>query len=46
MASCGRLAIGLGRCNRLIAQFTYKTNRVFILHILTHVDYSKGGWKR
>jgi hypothetical protein len=23
-----------------------KTKRVFILHILTHVEYSKGGWKR
>ena len=31
---------------RLIARVNYKTQRVFILHILTHVEYSKGGWKR
>jgi mRNA interferase HigB len=31
---------------RLIARVNYKTKRVFILHILTHVEYSKGDWKR
>ena len=35
-----------GNNYRLIARVNYKTKRVFILHILTHVGYSKGGWKR
>jgi mRNA interferase HigB len=35
-----------GNDYRLIARVNYKTKRVFILHILTHADYSKGDWKR
>ena len=35
-----------GNDYRLIARVNYKTKRVFILHIITHVEYSKGGWKR
>ena len=35
-----------GNDYRLIARVNYKTGRVFILHILTHQDYSKGDWKR
>jgi mRNA interferase HigB len=35
-----------GNDYRLIARVNYRTRRVFILHILTHVAYSKGGWKR
>ena len=35
-----------GNAYRLIARVNYKTKRVFILHILTHCDYSKGAWKR
>ena len=35
-----------GNDYRLIARVNYKTRRVFILHILTHVEYSKGDWKR
>jgi len=31
---------------RLIARVNFKTQRVFILYILTHAEYSKGGWKR
>jgi mRNA interferase HigB len=31
---------------RLIARVNYKARRVFILHILTHAEYSKGGWKQ
>lgn len=34
-----------GNDYRLIARVNYKTKRVFILYILTHVDYNKGGWK-
>jgi mRNA interferase HigB len=35
-----------GNDYRLIARVNYRTKRVFILHILTHGAYSKGGWKR
>ncbi len=35
-----------GNNYRLIARVNYRTKRVFILHILTHVEYSKGDWKR
>ena len=35
-----------GNHYRLIARVNYQTRRVFILHILTHVECSKGGWKR
>ena len=35
-----------GNDYRLIARVNYKTKRVFILHILTHAEYAKGGWKR
>ena len=35
-----------GNNYRLIARVNYKTKRVFILHILIHVEYSKGDWKR
>ena len=31
---------------RLIARVNYRTKRVFMLYILTHIEYSKGGWKR
>ena len=34
-----------GNDYRLIARVNYKTRRVFLLHILTHVEYSKGDWK-
>ena len=29
-----------------IARVNYKTRRAFILHILTHIEYSKRDWKR
>jgi len=32
----------LGNDYRLIARLNYKTKRVFILYLLTHVDCSKG----
>ena len=35
-----------GNHYRLIARVNYKTKRVFILYILTHVEYGKGDWKR
>ena len=35
-----------GNDYRLIARVNYETKRVFILHILTHAEYSKGDWKQ
>jgi mRNA interferase HigB len=35
-----------GNDYRLVARVNYQTKRVFILHILTHVEYDRGGWKR
>ena len=34
-----------GNDYRLIARVNYRTRRVFILHILTHDEYTKGKWK-
>ena len=31
---------------RLIAGINYKTQRIFIKHVLTHAEYSKGDWKK
>lgn len=31
---------------RLITRVNYRSERVFILHVLTHAEYSKGGWKQ
>ena len=35
-----------GNKYRLIARVNYRSKRTFILHILTHAGYSKGGWNR
>jgi mRNA interferase HigB len=35
-----------GNNYRLIARVNYRAQRVFILHILTHAAYDKGGWKK
>ena len=35
-----------GNKYRLIARVNYQTQRVFVLYILTHVDYDRGDWKR
>jgi mRNA-degrading endonuclease HigB of HigAB toxin-antitoxin module len=29
----------------LIARVNYQTQRVFVLHILTHAEYDREGWK-
>ena len=34
-----------GNKYRLIARVNYRTQRVFILHIMKHSKYSKGEWK-
>jgi len=35
-----------GNHYRLIARVNYQSERVFVLDILTHAEYTKGGWKR
>lgn len=35
-----------GNNYRIIAAIHYNTHPVFILHVLTHAEYSKGNWKR
>ncbi len=34
-----------GNSYRLIARVNYRTQRVFILRILTHAEYTRGGWQ-
>ncbi len=34
-----------GNKYRLIARVNYRTQRVFVLHLLTHAEYDKGAWK-
>ncbi len=34
-----------GNNYRLIAEVNYRTQRLFIRHVLTHSEYDKGGWK-
>jgi mRNA interferase HigB len=34
-----------GNKYRLIARVNYQTQRVFVLHIMTHAEYDKGAWK-
>ncbi|MBZ5543461.1 MAG: type II toxin-antitoxin system HigB family toxin [Acidobacteriia bacterium] len=35
-----------GNAYRLIAEINYRTGRVFLRDVLTHAEYSKGGWKK
>ena len=35
-----------GNTYRLITEINYQTRRVFVRHVLTHAEYSKGGWKK
>lgn len=34
-----------GNKYRLVARVNYETARVFVLYILTHAEYDRGGWK-
>lgn len=34
-----------GNKYRLVARVNYQSQRVFVLHILTHAEYDKGVWK-
>jgi mRNA interferase HigB len=35
-----------GNAYRLITEINYQTGRIFLRHVLTHAEYSKGAWKR
>jgi mRNA interferase HigB len=37
--------IGHNKC-RLIAFIGYRIHVVFVLHILSHAEYDKGGWRK
>ena len=34
-----------GNAYRLITAINYQTGRIFLRHVLTPTEYSKGGWK-
>ena len=34
-----------GNAYRLITEINYQTRRIFLRYVLTHAEYSKGGWK-
>ena len=33
-----------GNAYRLIAEINYRTQKIFLRHVLTHAEYSKGNW--
>lgn len=35
-----------GNAYRLITEINYRTGRIFLRHVLTHLEYSKGGWNK
>jgi mRNA interferase HigB len=35
-----------GNTYRLITEINYQTGRIFLRHVLTHAEYSRGEWKR
>ena len=35
-----------GNVYRLVTEINYRTGRIFLRHVLTHAEYSRGGWKR
>ena len=34
-----------GNAYRLIVEINYRSGRIFLRDVLTHAEYSKGGWK-
>lgn len=34
-----------GNKYRLIAEINYRTQKLYIRHVLTHADYTRGDWK-
>jgi mRNA interferase HigB len=35
-----------GNQYRLITEINYEFGRIYIRHVLTHAEYSRGGWKQ
>jgi mRNA interferase HigB len=35
-----------GNKYRLICEINYQRGKVFVRHVLTHADYSRGAWKK
>lgn len=35
-----------GNAYRLITEINFRSGRVFLRHVLTHAEYSKGNWKK
>lgn len=35
-----------GNAFRLVTEINYRTGRIFLRHVLTHAEYSKGAWKK
>jgi mRNA interferase HigB len=35
-----------GNKNRLVTSISYRTGRVYIRHVMTHEEYSRGNWKK
>lgn len=35
-----------GNAYRLITEVNYRTGRIFLRDVLSHAEYSKGGWKK
>ena len=33
-----------GNAYRLVAEINYRTQEIFLRHVLTHAEYSKGNW--
>lgn len=31
---------------RLIAEINYRTGRIFLRHVMTHAEYTKGAWNK
>jgi mRNA interferase HigB len=35
-----------GNAYRMITEINYRTGRIFLRHVLTHAEYSKGAWRQ
>jgi mRNA interferase HigB len=35
-----------GNAYRLITEINFRTGRIFLRQVLTHAEYTKGGWKK
>jgi mRNA interferase HigB len=39
-----RFTVFKGNAFRLVTGINYNTGKIFLRHVLTHAEYSKGGW--